>query len=164
MSIIYLHKAGDDVISHCKCSDGRITFPGQADCPWCGCGWLFSCVSCRKAFTFAEAVELDTTLEALMREDYRAFWHKEPSDETIRERVEVMQILLKSVEVGKRYVYLDGFYLLADAKNVHFNGWHAHHSLDVLPQFAALDDKEILKKTLLSFDYWKYNEIPEDED
>lgn len=44
---IYLIKDNDDLCSHCACETAYITFPPQMDCPWCGCGWLFSCTACR---------------------------------------------------------------------------------------------------------------------
>jgi hypothetical protein len=48
---LYLRKANDDFVSHCKCpkADSLISSPGQMDCPWCGCGWLFICSRCNKA-------------------------------------------------------------------------------------------------------------------
>lgn len=61
MSILYLVKKNDDVISHCKCEESFVGEEGQLDCPWCGCGWLFSCSKCRKAFTFSEAAEIEKT-------------------------------------------------------------------------------------------------------
>src|SRR5262249_18861030 len=53
---VYLRKANNDLVSHCACAqaDALVTAPSQMDCPWCGCGWLFICSRCRKAFTFAE--------------------------------------------------------------------------------------------------------------
>ena len=54
---VYLVKANNDLISHCACSNAVIGAPAQMDCPWCGCGWLFVCSKCRKAFSFARAEE-----------------------------------------------------------------------------------------------------------
>jgi hypothetical protein len=67
-SRVYLCKDNDDLISHCTCREALVAPPGQADCPWCGCGWLFSCLSCRKAFTFARAVPGQKDLEMIVRE------------------------------------------------------------------------------------------------
>ena len=163
MKIVYLKKASDDVISHCSCGDGRITFPAQMDCPWCGCGWLFSCLTCRKAFTFAEGVELATTWEELAREDENGRFHKEPSAEQIREWVEAMKEILDGVMVGKRYAILDGTVFPADSKAIEFNGWHAHHRFDVLPQRKALHDRSVLEQTLASRHYWQENALPEED-
>ena len=80
MSIIYLVKANDDLVSHCQCEQGIIAEPGQVGCPWCGCGWLFSCIKCRKAFTFATAVEIDKTWEELAREDLYSYFKQEPDE------------------------------------------------------------------------------------
>jgi len=55
----------DDLCSHCSCDPAYITFPPQMDCPWCGCGWLFTCTRCRKAFTFARGVEVDESWQQL---------------------------------------------------------------------------------------------------
>src|SRR6266566_1407987 len=63
--MIYLRKANDNLVSHCKCDEAYISAPSQMDCPWCGCGWLFTCSHCRKAFTFAEAVEGDFALDQM---------------------------------------------------------------------------------------------------
>ena len=52
----YIAKANNDVLSHCQCADTLAAGPAQLDCPWCGCGWLFSCIKCRKAFTFGRVV------------------------------------------------------------------------------------------------------------
>jgi len=53
--MVYLVKASNDLISHCKCEYAPIGAPGQMDCPWCGCGWLFLCPKCRRAFTLCNA-------------------------------------------------------------------------------------------------------------
>jgi hypothetical protein len=163
MNITYLQKAGDDVISHCSCGDGRMTFPAQMDCPWCGCGWLFTCISCRKAFTFAIGVELETTWEELAREDLIKKWHKEPAKKDVHDWVGAMKAILHDVMVGERYVLLDGSILRADSKDIEFDGWHAHHRFNALPQFDALDDRAILRKTLGNRDYWNANALSEED-
>lgn len=53
----FFFKADDDVLSHCTCTDAPAQSSSQLDCPWCGCGWLISCATCGKAFTFAEVRE-----------------------------------------------------------------------------------------------------------
>src|ERR1044072_4140144 len=105
--MIYLRKANNDLISHCKCADGYISTPAQMDCPWCGCGWLFTCSDCRKAFTFAEAVEVDFSLEQMARRDLQ-HWERagtHPSEEDIESWVEFMGVFLRGAQVGHRYVY-----------------------------------------------------------
>ncbi|HJN76044.1 MAG TPA: hypothetical protein QGF58_19085 [Myxococcota bacterium] len=49
----FLIKDSDDLLSFCKCDTGLVGVPGQLDCPWCGCGWMLSCIDCRKSFVFA---------------------------------------------------------------------------------------------------------------
>jgi hypothetical protein len=163
MKIIYLRKACDDVISHCSCGDGRITFPGQLDCPWCGCGWLFSCITCRKAFTFAEGFELETTWEQLAREDRTNYWHQEPSEERVRDWVEGMKEILQDVKIGKRYAILDGSIFRADSKAIQFDGWHAQHQFDVLPHFRPSCNKTTLEEILGNREYWRANALPEED-
>src|SRR5688572_5768660 len=97
-----------------------ITFPPQMDCPWCGCGWLFTCIACRKAFTFAQGVLVNETWEATARRDLTNGWRKEPSEEEIGQWVEAMRELLAEVQVGRQYVCFDGLIIPTDAANVRF--------------------------------------------
>jgi hypothetical protein len=161
MSIVYLRKANADLVSHCSCGDGRVGFPAQADCPWCGCGWLFTCISCRKAFTFAEGVETEATWENLAREDFRKKYRDEPSEEDVADWVEVMKEVLADVEVGRRYVILDGTVFAAEATNVEFDGWYAHHTLAALPQVQGLTDDSAVGEVLRNPDYWYTNALPD---
>jgi len=163
MKVTYLKKANDDVISFCSCGDGRAAFPDQMDCPWCGCGWLFSCITCRKAFTFAEGVEIEGTWEDLARADIRSMWKKEPEDEDVTSWVEGMKEIMADVEPGKRYVIIDGHVIPADAPNVKFDGWHARHDFTGLPQVKALTDKSALDVQLGDRRYWTENALPEEE-
>ena len=163
MSIIYLEKASDDVVSYCSCGDGRVTFPGQADCPWCGCGWLFSCVTCRKAFTFAVGVELDHTWEQIAREDLRGAVEGLASDEGVAEWIAAMQEILAEVEVGRRYVILDGTVIPVDARDFELDGWYARHELRSLPQVNALVNSSVVERVLGNRDYWLANAHPPEE-
>src|SRR5438874_12347121 len=100
---IYLRKANDDLVSHCGCdlTDALISSPGQLDCPWCGCGWLFVCKQCRKAFTFAEGVEIDESWEDTGDRAVRALYQRDPEPGEVAEWVGFMQILLTRVQLGK---------------------------------------------------------------
>lgn len=73
---LYLRKANDGFVSHCKCdkADALISSPSQMDCPWCGCGWLFICSRCCKAFTFVEAVQVDESWEKTADRSVRALY------------------------------------------------------------------------------------------
>ena len=160
--ITFLKKANDDVISFCPCGDGLVGFPAQMDCPWCGCGWLFSCRTCRKAFTFAEGVEIDSSWEDLAREDIRNKWNEEPSDEDIASWIEAMKEILVEVRAGGVYVIIDGTVISAEAKNIEFDGWHAHHKFAGIPQVQALSDRSVLDERLGDRGYWTANALPED--
>ena len=163
MKITYLKKANDDVISFCTCGDGRITFPGQMDCPWCGCGWLFTCITCRKAFTFAEGVEIEGSWEQIARDDNRNGWKMELSDDDVASWIEGMKEILADVRPGQRYVIIDGSVIRADATNVVFDGWHAHHDFPEVPQVMALTNKSVLDEKLGNRAYWAANALTEDE-
>ncbi|HBH51883.1 MAG TPA: hypothetical protein DDY91_08330 [Planctomycetaceae bacterium] len=164
MRTVYLVKANDDLISHCSCGDGRISFPAQMDCPWCGCGWLFTCMTCRRAFAFAEGVELETNWEELALEDIRNSWQSEPSEDDVASWVAAMKVILANVEPGKQYAILDGFVLSVDATAIEFEGWHAHHHLDSLPQIDALEDRSLLDTSIGSRGYWTSRALPKSEE
>ena len=163
MKITYLKRANDDVVSFCACGDGRVTFPAQMDCPWCGCGWLFTCITCRKAFTFAEGVEIEGTWEDLARDDIRNRWKEEPSDEDVASWIEGMKDIVRDVRPGVRYVVIDGSVIPAEAKDVEFDGWHAHHEFEKLPQEEARFDKSILDVRLSNREYWTKHALPENQ-
>ena len=163
---LYLRKANEKLVSHCRCAaaDALITSPGQMDCPWCGCGWLFTCMVCRKAFTFAEAVEVDESWEALAKRDIRRFFRRAPDDKEVEEWVESMQILLRDIHAGEQYVYLDGWVISVDEQNIDIEGWHAWHDLYEVPQVAALEDFSIRTEMLASPEYWQTHALERDSD
>jgi hypothetical protein len=158
----FLAKESNDLVSHCRCEDALITFPAQADCPWCGCGWLFSCQGCRKAFTFARALETDESWESLARRDLLGSWRKEPTDLDVQRWVKAMQSLLADVEPGKSYVTLDGNFLPTDLAGLEIDGWYAHHDLDFVPHVAALQDRSVVTDLLANKKYWLENRLPDD--
>ena len=49
-----------------------IAAPVQMESPWNGEGWLFTCLNCRKNFTFARAVEVEESMEELAALDLEA--------------------------------------------------------------------------------------------
>lgn len=152
---VYLAKANDDLVSFCRCKDALASSPPQMDCPWCGCGWLFTCIACRKAFTFAEAVIVPQSLEELGRTDLRGRWEKEPDAESLSQWVDGMRSLLAPVEVGKTYVYFDGIYVPTDATGIRLNGWHARHDLKFVPQLEAMRNPEVKGTILSNREYWE---------
>lgn len=161
--IVYLKKASNELISHCGCAETRIGYPAQMDCPWCGCGWLFTCITCRKAFTFAEGVEIEGTWEDLAREDIRNSWKEEPAEENVVAWVTDMKDILRDVKPGKRYVILDGRVLPVDSGPVHFGGQYASHEFEKLPHLEALAEPALLDRILGDRDYWLERAFPEDE-
>lgn len=163
--MIYLKKLNDDVISHCSCDDGRIAIPQQADCPWCGCGWLFSCLTCRKAFTFAEGIEIkNQSWEEIAREERKNYGDINPDEETIELWIEAMKELLRSVEVGKKYCIIDWEVFAVDATDIFFQGLYGSHSFDRLPQVEALDNPSVLDRELANQNYWRSHALPSEEE
>ena len=155
---IYLAKASDKLVSHCRCADGLITFPPQMDCPWCGCGWLFTCIGCGKAFTFAKGIEVPEPWEETAKRDLRR-WGKEPPRDRVSEWVEAMKELLRDVNPGEEYVCLDGMIIPTTATSVCFEGWHSRHDLPFVPQVAALQEPSVLDSTLGDRDYWERSAV-----
>jgi len=163
-AITYLVKDNDDLCCHCHCQDALITFPPQMDCPWCGCGWLFTCMTCRKAFAFARGMQVQRTWEQLAYRDLEGRWDRPPEDDDVTQWIAAMQELLAHVEAGKQYVCFDGLFLPTDVKSVQFEGWHAKHDLDFVPHVAALDDYFVMEDVLSNEDYWQANSIRGDND
>ncbi|MES2933617.1 MAG: hypothetical protein V4805_09040 [Pseudomonadota bacterium] len=159
MSIVYLVKKNDEFISFCSCKESLVGDPGQLDCPWCGCGWLFSCAKCRKAFSFAVAAEINKTWEEVAAEDLYGYNRKQPTHEEISEWVEVMKTMQSEIELGQTYVYLDGVFIPADEENFSMVGWYAKHEFAYVPQVAALKNSEIEQQVLSNPDYWRKNQI-----
>ena len=151
---VFLAKANNDLISHCSCEATFVAAPAQMDCPWCGCGWLFICPKCRKAFTFARAEKCDLTWEQLAHNDLDGKYGKQPSQEDIDEWIGFMKMLTKDVQLGKQYVYIDGWVFPTDETELRFEGVHAWHDLAVVPQEAALSDRQSLDQTLGNRRYW----------
>lgn len=160
---MYLAKANDALVSHCTCDDSIVSYPPQMDCPWCGCGWLFSCIRCRKAFTFAMGIETDVPWDELARRDIQGYGGPEPDVDSIADWVGDMQYFLEDVEPGVEYVCLDGAVIPTDVTELEFTGWHARHELDFLPQVRALDDPTIVDSLLANVDYWESRAVPDED-
>jgi hypothetical protein len=161
-SHIYLTKDNANLTCHCKCDNALITFPPQMDCPWCGCGWLFTCIECRKAFTFARGVEVDESWEDLAVRDLTNQWGKNPSPKDVNSWVESMKELLADIEVGGQYICLDGAFIPVEADAIDFTGWHSRHNLPYVPQVAALKDKSVVQQVLSNVEYWQASALAEE--
>jgi hypothetical protein len=166
MAHIYLHKANDDLVSHCKCknTDALMSSPGQMDCPWCGCGWLFICRQCRMAFTFAEGIEVDESWEDTGECVILAQYNRKPETGEVEAWIGFMKILLKGVQPGEKYVYLDGYVIPANAEGITIEGWHSYHDLDYVPQVAARSNQEICDRLLCSRQYWESNRVEREDE
>ena len=160
---VYLERASKEVICHCRCRQSLVGAPTQMDCPWCGCGWLFTCLNCRKSYAFARGVEVEQTLEELARDDLQSRTGESPGAEDIAGWVEWMTVLLKAVRVGREYVYLDGYYIDVETGPIEFEGWHSRHDLPWVPQVKAVEDPTVMYDVLTSEDYWRDREV-EDRD
>ena len=159
---VFLVKANNDLISHCKCQHTFVGAPGQLDCPWCGCGWLFNCPTCRKAFAFARAEMCDLTWEQLAHNDLDGKFGKQPSREDMDEWIGFMKLLTKDIQLGKQYVYIDGWIFPIEETQLRFEGIHARHDLAVVPQAAAMSDREFLVQTIGDRSYWNERKLDAD--
>jgi hypothetical protein len=155
----YLIKANDEVLSFCKCHQPLAALPGQLDCPWCGCGWLVSCIDCRKAFAFAKVVEVDLTYESIVRRDSENCGVALTDDE-VSERAGMVAWMMEPLALGEMVAYLDGCFIALDDPDLHFAGIFARHDLDTLPQVAARTDIGRLD-TLKDSEYWLQRERPD---
>lgn len=158
----HLVKANDDVLSHCKCAASLAAGPGQLDCPWCGCGWLISCMDCRKAFTFARVTEVDMTYRDLAARDLAARGF-DADEEDVAEWAKWLEEALAPLPIGAIVVYLDGHYLPVDARDIDIEGDFAAHQFAQLPHALALDDPSQLRATLGNTGYWLERELPDRE-
>lgn len=156
---VFLAKANNDLISHCKCEHTFIGAPAQMDCPWCGCGWLFICPKCRKAFTFARAERCELTWEQLAHNDLDGKYGRQPSQEEVDEWIGYMKLLTKDLVISKQYAYIDGWVFPVDEVQLRFEGAHARHHLAAVPQTMALSDRESLQQTLGNREYWDARRI-----
>jgi hypothetical protein len=62
-----------------------------------------------------------------------------------------------------QYVILDGAVIPVDATGAAFDGWHAHHDLESLPQIDALSDESVIEERLANREYWTANALPDPE-
>ena len=151
---LYLAKADEQPLSHCSCPAGQafIAGPDQLDCPWCGCGWLFSCIRCRRAFTVARVVETRRSLAELAESDMLGAG-REANRESLADWVEYMSEFLTGIELGNEYVFLDCVLVSTASKlPLRFRGAHAVHDLSFIPQLSA--DRSIVERVLGSRKYW----------
>jgi len=163
VSFLWLVRDSDDLVNWCRCEQGLVGRLPQLDCPWCGCGWLFSCVACRKCFTFARAEQVDGTLEDLARIDFERSWKRVPSTKELTEAIESIAWMIEDLEESQRVVVFDGLIIPADHDGeVEFEGWHSRHALPWLPHTRALEDPRVEEDILSNPEYWRAGELPHD--
>jgi hypothetical protein len=158
--IKWFAKANDSVISHCRCISALAATNGQLDCPWCGCGWMISCIVCRKGFIFARIVEIESTYEEVLATDTRNRGLKNVTAAAIADCASWMRDTLAPFPVGETIVYLDGGYFEVDARNIEFEGIYARHTLDRLPHTISLEKPDYLRHVLGDPNYWYERERP----
>lgn len=161
---LYLVKANNDLVSWCKCRNAPIGLPRQQACPWCGCGWLFICVRCGKAFTFAKAVLVPQSLQKLAELQVPIIDRvmnartgeitEHPVARTPEDWCQLMRPLLAGLVAGRTYVYFDGAVIPTESAGVKITGRKRAHDLPLVPQVQALDDPSVEEKVLGNIDYW----------
>lgn len=154
---VYPTKApGPQPICFCLClpEEALIAEPGQMDCPWCGCGWLFACTRCRKGFTFAVAKEVPFSLREIARGDITRFG-AQLSVLAVDTWVSDMTAMLHGITLGERYAYLDGAVHRADpGLVVRFTGLYGSHLLPRLPHCTPHATSQFLQD-MLGRGYWR---------
>ncbi len=156
----WLAKANDLVISHCTCEQSVAATPVQLDCPWCGCGWLMSCAHCRKAFTYAQVVQVDQNYVDLARSGIVG---EEVSQSELEDIAGWMERSVKPFQYGDVVVYLDGAYHRLDEQDLSFEGWFAEHNFVKLPH-ADASTKADIDDVLGLPAYWLDRELPDRND
>jgi hypothetical protein len=157
---LWLVKDSDDVVNWCTCAESAAgTFP-QADCPWCGCGWLFSCAFCRKCFTFARFEWFDESLESLAQRLARAQYGDRMAEDAAVEMARFMAWAAEGWNAGDRVVVIDWQLIgVGEEGPFEFDGAFAHHELEELPQVQELATPGVLEATLGSREYWIEREL-----
>lgn len=161
---LWLVRDSQDLINWCTCEIGIAGSLPQLDCPWCGCGWLFSCIQCRKAFTFARAAFVDMSLDELASQDIQSRCNRIPTDTEVRAWIDSNAWMVANLSPGDRVVVLDGVILPTDhAGPLRIEGWHSRHELAWLPHTRALADPSVMSEMFRNADYWKATSVEREE-
>jgi len=155
---LIIAKANNDVISWCECAKTTAAYPGQLDCPWCGCGWLFSCSRCHKSFTFGRMVKAEKPLAQYAEAEIKSRgW--DIDDALVEDWVSYHEFLAGYLSAGQEVVYLDGNVFSTDTTDLEFKGWYAHHQLAQMPHSQRT--AEALESILGDTAYWTERELPD---
>lgn len=157
----WLAKANDEGVSHCACAASLAGVSGQLDCPWCGCGWMIPCATCRRAFTFARVVEIDQSYEDLVRTDLLDRGLPEVDETDVREGAAWLAETFADFAVGDTVIYLDGCYFRADQRPLAFEGLYAAHDHPEPPQTAAARDSRSPDEDLGRPQWWFERQRPD---
>jgi hypothetical protein len=160
----YLIRSSTDVICHCKCpeADALVAHPigAQAGCPWCGCGWLWSCTVCRKSFTFAKVVDLPMPYADFVHDD--ALRWGMSADEVngkrggrlVAQGAEILKRFTAPLLVDREYVLLDQCAVLAYEPVIGLVGKVRVHDFPLPPQTVARKAGNEELELLLDSRYW----------
>lgn len=154
---LHLERSSTDGLCFCECERALVAVPDQLGCPWCGCGWLFSCAFCGKAFTYAKPVSVNTPLAEIVERDFLGRGLKKDRS-MIREGVDYMEWMLGQVQEGIEYVYFDGYPLPLDIKNIKLEGKFGVHLIKSLPHVKERKVPGTLEKELSRVSYWTRRE------
>lgn len=150
----HLEKASNSGVCHCECERSLVAAPDQLDCPWCGCGWLFSCCRCGRSFTYAKPVRLTTPVSEIVEMDFRGRGYPTLKAAFFRSVSRWMREALASVEPEKEYVYFDGYFVPLDVRRVTIDGRHGSHRVVTLPHARELKSPGALERALGRPAYW----------
>ncbi len=150
---VHLERSSRDGVCLCECPRALVGMPGQMDCPWCGCGWLFNCAACGRSFTYAKPVWISMPLGQIVEQDMLARgWKHDPS--AFAAAAEGMAEMLSKVEGNGEYVYLDGLFLPLQTRNTEVQGTSANHKITVLPHLLERRMPGTLESVLGDGKYW----------
>ena len=116
-------------------------------------------MKCRKAFTFAEAFEIETTWEELAQMDIYNHSKEKATDEDISDWVQDMKGIFHGVQVNRQYSILDGEVIDVQAELIDYEGWHAYHAFESNPHIKALSDSSVIENTFANREYWETNRV-----
>jgi hypothetical protein len=145
----------------CDCREGIVDAPWHSKelSAWDGSGWLWTCVSCSRAFMFARAEFIRRTLDELAERGtprIQRFIDPKGTDRvqtllaTPDDWLAIVQPLAKRLEEGQRYVFFDGQVLPAKSGPVKFTGLFRSHDLPELPHLSDA----LVQETIGNPDYW----------
>ena len=83
------------------------------------------------------------------------------TEDEMKDWAEAMTSDFNNFEINQKVIYLDGSYFPVDTKNIDFEGYFAHHTLETLPHAEALIEPSKLIEILSDKNYWLERELPD---